>query len=85
MPIYYGVVKGNMVVLPPDARLPEGSTVEIRVPDEAAILAAKEAMLAAGLITTIRMPGTPLPPHRRATPLAVEGPPASELVIQERR
>lgn len=85
MPTYYGIVQGNMVVLPPEARLPEGSTVEVRVPDEAAVLAAKHAMLASGLISAIRVPGEQLPTHRRVAPLVIGGKPASELLIEERR
>lgn len=85
MTTYYGVVRDNRVILPPDVHLADGCTVEIRVPDDAALLAAKQALLAAGLIRTIRLPGEALPPHRRGQPVPTAGRPASEVLVKERR
>jgi hypothetical protein len=85
MTTYYGVVKDNRVILPPEVHLADGCTVEVRVPDDTALLAAKQALLAAGLIRSIRLPGAALPPHQRGLPVPTVGRPASEVLVEERR
>ena len=86
----YGVVKGDVVILPEDANLPDGLTVEIRPvePDPQQSDAAEEQflqrLLELGLLTEIKRPPR-IPPEGDRTPIQVEGTPLSEMIIQERR
>ena len=91
MTVYYGTVRGSIIVLRDDVKLSEGSQVEIRPlePEQAPSLEEEDlrvqrALLEAGLLVAIRPLGTrssePDPP-----PIHVEGTPLSELIIAERR
>ena len=91
-PVYYGVVKGNVVLLPEGVQLSEGLRVEIRAagaeaqaPDEAAAEALFLADLqAAGLLLQIP-PGSAPQPVVDRRPIRISGPPLSQAVIEDRR
>ncbi len=92
MPTYYGVVKGNTVVLPENIQLPEGVAVEVRIPtssveraDESeAEVAFMQRLVELGLLTEIRTPDRTQDDQGR-TLIQVEGKPLSEMIIEERR
>jgi hypothetical protein len=89
--IYYGVVKGNTIVMPADAHLTEGSTVEVRPlvqpppenKDDKEMLF-KQKLLALGLIREIKFPRRYVLRGNRK-PIRVSGKPLSETIIEERR
>ncbi|MBI4673450.1 MAG: hypothetical protein HY741_17495 [Chloroflexi bacterium] len=89
--IYYGVVKGNTIVMPAGAHLTEGSTVEVRPmvqappakQDEKEMLF-KQRLLAMGLIKEIKMPRRYVLRGNRK-PIRVSGKPLSETIVEERR
>ena len=90
MSVYYGVVKGRVVMLPENAQLEEGLTVEVRLPrrprsklapSEAAF---KRKLLENGLLSEIKTS----PPARSTEERALlqgKGKPLSQLIIEERR
>jgi len=91
MTVYFGTVKGRVIVLRDDAKLSEGSQVEVRLLGTAPAqlgeeddLRVQRALLDAGLITQIHPLGArsldPEPP-----PIQLDGPPLSEVIIAERR
>jgi hypothetical protein len=91
MAVYHGVVKGNTVVLPEDARLPDGTPVEVRVvepqedaSDEELEMLFLERLLEVGMISEIKPRGSRSPADD-FTPIEVKGRPLSEIVIEERR
>lgn len=89
---YFGLVKGGVVLLPPEVSLADGTVVEIRVAeavqvagDERAIGdAAKRRLVALGLLTEIKG-ATLLPSADDRRLIEVEGKPLSETIIEERR
>ncbi len=87
MAVYHGVVKDNVVVLPEDARLPDGMTVEVHVPPmPPALPDAKQLLRARGLL----LDATPTPPEAEdrqmdRRPIVVQGQPLSQTIIAERR
>ena len=92
MPVYRGVVKDSVVVLPKDVQLPEGATVEVCLAAPSSQAAEqedleelyKQRLLEVGLILEIRRPSRkPLSGDR--TPITVQGKPLSEIIIEERR
>jgi hypothetical protein len=92
MSTYYGVVKGNVVVLPEDTELADGLTVEVRVVEpetekpgrderEAAFL---QHLVEIGLLEEVKTPDrTQVEQDRRL--IEVKGKPLSEVIIEERR
>jgi hypothetical protein len=90
MPVYRGVVKGNVVLLPEGADLADGATVEVRL-----IAAGSEAdadgterlferrLIELGLLAEPRR-RQPRPVDDRAA-VSVRGRPLSEDIIEERR
>ena len=88
--VYYGVVKGNTIVLPAGAHLTEGSTVEVRpvlvqdLTEEQKEMLFKQKLLAMGLIKEIKMPKRHVL-RRNRKPIRVSGKPLSETIIEERR
>lgn len=90
MSVVYGTVRSNVVVLPEGTQLPEGSTVEIRLPQRrsrrgsvAAASVFNQQLLKAGLLTEIK-PTVALT-YSASEPVAVPGKPLSEIVIEDRR
>lgn len=91
-PVYYGVVRGNVIVLPPETHLSDGLRVEIRpLPpsgERADTLLAEERfmqdLLRRGLLTEIR-PSAPLSGEEDPIPIEIAGKPLSETIIDERR
>jgi hypothetical protein len=92
MAIFYGVVKGNKVVLPEDVVIPDGTTVEVRtsglsnhhtdhVISEAEFM---QRLLDEGLLIEIRRPDRTQADIVRPL-IQVEGQPLSEMIIEERR
>lgn len=91
MTVYYGTVKGKTIVLGEDAKLDEGSMVEVRPLGTEQVrqleeddLRVQRALLEAGLIAEIRPLGA-RPPEAELPPIQVEGTPLSEVIIAERR
>jgi hypothetical protein len=92
MAVYYGVVKGNMVVLSDDAQLPDGTTVEVHtsglsgdhtdqvMPEEEFM----QRLVDEGLLTEVRRPDRTNDTKDRRL-IQVEGQPLSEMIIEERR
>ncbi len=92
MSVYYGVVKGNAVMLPEGMHLAEGLVVEIRPlsprhknskqpPSEDLF---KQRLLESTLLRGIKAPSSSLPQGDRA-PIQVKGKPLSQMVLEERR
>jgi hypothetical protein len=93
MPVYSGVVKNNIIVLPEGVQLEEGTEVEVRPlsskakaesSEEAQERAFEEKLLEAGLLTEIKTPPRSAPKGER-TPIKVEGESLSQMIIRERR
>ena len=95
MPVYYGVVKDNMVALPEGAHLDDGTRVEIRSlapgdpvsnqPPEST-LELKRRLVEAGLLEDIRPASTvAVQTDVDRSPAVVRGKPMSQLVIEDRR
>ena len=92
MSTIYGVVRGKVVVLPEDAALPDGSTVEVRVvsphsgrtEDAEAEAQFKQKLVELGLLAKVRPPA-PIPADVDRTLIQVTGKPLSEMIIEERR
>jgi hypothetical protein len=92
MAVYHGIVKGNVVVLPDDVRLADGTDVEVRVIEpgdqpgghQRSEKVFKQRLLESGLITSVRTPLSTLPRKDR-TPAQVHGQPLSEVILGERR
>ena len=81
MSIYYGIVRDKRVVLEGEAAPIEGQRVEVRpVGGEERVL---ELLRAEGLLDDqLHVPGPPAPEF---VPIAVQGRPLSEQIIDERR
>jgi hypothetical protein len=91
MSAIHGVVRGNVVVLPEDAALPDGLRVEVRPlvplahPDAIEVEGRfKQQLVEMGLLEKVRRP-VPIPADVDRRPIEVEGKPLSELIIEERR
>ncbi len=91
MAVYYGVVRSNVVVLPDDLELVDGTTVEVRVLDGSEQgderqreELFKQELVKAGLLTAIKRP-VDRPAQGERKLLQVEGMPLSETIIEERR
>lgn len=92
MTIYRGMVKGNVVVLPPEAQLADGSIVEVRLAQPAPEAVAEDiadqqvqaALVAAGLLKAVQPLGARAVVVGRPL-LHISGPPVSETIIAERR
>jgi hypothetical protein len=92
MTILFGVVRGNTVVLPDDAGLPDGQTVEIRpigavsqnTTDDAAEEAFLHKLVEKGLLEDVKRPPR-VPPAEDRSPIEVKGTPLSQMIIEERR
>ena len=93
MQTYYGVVRGNVVVLPEGVHLADGSTVEVRVPDLSSSRATDEAaretlfmqdLMEAGLVLNPPYLDADLPSIERRL-IQVQGTPLSQMIIEERR
>ena len=90
-PIYHGVARGNVVVLPDGVEIPDGLPVEIRVLEshdaaagpEPAVDRLQQRLRERGLLREIRGPAPVASGDR--TPVPVEGQPLSEMIIEERR
>jgi len=92
MSVYYGVVRGKTVILPDEARLAEGTVVEVRavaedrappqlpLPEELV----KQDLHEAGLLLEIKRPALESC-EDDFTPITVTGKPLSETIIEERR
>ncbi len=89
---YYGVVRNQVVVLPDDVEITDGTVVEIRVittagpaderlsPDSSLA----ERLVASGLMREVKPPLAKVPEGDR-TPIRVAGEPLSETIIRDRR
>ncbi len=89
MSTYYGVVKGNQVILPQDANLAEGTPVEVRVLPQsdqppAAEADFKQRLIDLGLLAHPKVT-SPAITLQNQTPLHVAGQPLSQSIIEERR
>ena len=92
MAVYYGIVKGNVVVQHDDVRLADGTDVEVRIIEpgdqrgehQSSEKVFKQRLLESGLITSVRTPPSTLPREDR-TPAQVQGQPLSEIILEERR
>jgi hypothetical protein len=96
MTVYEGIVKGNVVLLPKEVHLQDGTRVEVTVipagADEfrspEALEAAEEAfeqhLLERGLILEIKKP-SPLEPMGNRRPIKAKGKPMSQMIIEDRR
>lgn len=90
MIVYHGVVRGQVVVLPEDVQLDEGSLVEVRVPSRKRSKPArteaefKQRLLLAGLLREIKTPILISPTGDRG-PIHVRGRPLSQTIVEERR
>ena len=94
MAVYRGVVHGDVIVLCEPADLPEGAEVEVRPiepepgreeQDEASLEDVwEEEMLQGGLLVRRADPAS-RPATDDWTPIAIEGRPLSEQIIDERR
>lgn len=90
--VYYGVARGNVVVLPAGVEIPDGLQVEIRMLEshdaasgqEPAADLLQQRLLERGLLREIRGPA-PVPAPGDRTPVPIEGKPLSEMIIEERR
>jgi hypothetical protein len=92
MAVYRGVVKGSTVVLSGPVDLPDGAEVEVR--PVAADRSTEDAqtredaferrLLEIGVIKRIPM-SQPDPPGAERALVAIDGPPLSEMLIQDRR
>jgi hypothetical protein len=96
MAVYQGIVKDNVVLLPEEAHLQDGTQVEVKVvsaairehrsPEslETAEEAFEQGLLEKGLILEIKRPSlTESKGDRR--PIKVKGKPMSQMVIEDRR
>ncbi len=89
MSIYYGVVKGNQVILSEDANLAEGTPVEVRIlpqPDQPLPTEAdfKQRLIDLGLLAHPKVT-PPAITLQNQTPLHIEGRSLSQSIIEERR
>jgi hypothetical protein len=92
MATYHGVVRSNVVVLPDDVALADGTRVEVRVSDDVAQGGDerrreelfKQELLSAGLLAEIKAP-IHSPELGERTLIEVRGKPLSETIIEERR
>ena len=85
MAIYRGIVKDNVVVLNGDARLSDGTAVDVYVaPSKRAV--ENELLRARGLLSdAAAAPEATLPEGIDRRPIEVQGQPLSETIIRERR
>ena len=91
MTVIYGVVKQNMIQLPPGVELADGEQVEIRVqqseqdsqPEKDAEMRFKEQLLKLGVFSRIAKPASYV--RRRLKPIVIPGQPLSEQIIADRR
>jgi len=96
MATFQGIVKDNVVLLPEEVHLQDGTQVEVTVvpaifqgqrsPEslEAAEEAFKQHLLAEGLILEIKRPSLTEPEGNRR-PIKVKGKPMSQMIIEDRR
>jgi hypothetical protein len=92
MPIYHGIVRGNLVVLPEGVRLEEGLRVEVRTLSQDDALSNeeqleeqfRERLVASGLLSENKQVSRQAP-RGDHTPIRVEGKPLSQTIIEERR
>ncbi len=92
MLVYDGVVRNQVVILPPEAQLADGVKVEVRIRPkrgrQIAEITAEEqfrhGLVAAGLLCEAKAPYEAGPIGDR-TPVQVAGKPVSETIIEERR
>ena len=96
MTIYEGIVRDNVVLLPKEVHLQDGTKVEVTVvpiavdelssPEalEAAEETFKQRLLEKGLILEIKHP-SPVEPKGNRRPIKVKGKPMSQMVIEDRR
>jgi len=90
MDIYMGTVKDGVVLLPEGVNLPQGLTVEIRVPEKSAEIKNqaelehqfKQKLLKKGLLAEVKLP---LQVSRRTIPVSLKGKLLSEMILEERR
>jgi hypothetical protein len=93
MSIYYGIVRGNVVVLPEHVHLAEGSVVEVHAPTAdigpaqraSPLEVVQEELQKAGLLLELKRPPAESPEGLDRTPIRVTGKPASEIIVEERR
>jgi hypothetical protein len=93
MSVYYGTIKGNMVVLPEGVNLTDGMIVEVRViPPEiqssqhvASEDLFKERLIELGLLRKVRKVTSPLIIDEERTPIRFKGKSLSQIIIEERR
>ncbi len=89
MAVYYGVVHGNRIELADQARLAEGTRVEVHaLPVDASDLAAIEEQAKASLRTARLLAPAPVndaDDDDEFEPVVVRGEPLSEQIIRERR
>ncbi len=88
MPVYHGVVKDNVVVLPSGISLSDGAIVQVRVLSElpAPTVAEnhfKQSLVVVGLLREIKTPLATRASSR--TPIRTKGKPLSQSIIEERR
>ncbi len=96
MPTYYGIVQGNVVVLPEGVQLVDGQRVEVRVPAPETAQPGtprpedqledefEQYLVERGLLTENKNPA-PIPAVGDWTPIQVKGKPLSEQIIEDRR
>jgi hypothetical protein len=99
MTVYQGIVRDNVVLLPKEVHLQDGTKVEVSVvstvptavgdlrsPEalEAAEAAFKQHLFERGLIAEIKGP-SPAEPKGTRKPIKVKGKPISQMVIEDRR
>lgn len=96
MTVYHGIVKDNIILLPKEVHLQDGTEVEVTIvpttvngqisPEllEAAEEAFKQRLLEKGLLIEIKRPSRTEPEGDR-TPIKVKGKPMSRMVIEDRR
>lgn len=91
MPVYRGIAKDNVVVLPEGVHLDEGLIVEVRIPPVGAKRPGldhpedhfKQRLVELGLLKEIKIP--PAVPGGDRTPIKVKGKPLSQTITEERR
>ncbi len=96
MTVYQGIVKDNVVLLPEEVHLQDGTEVGVivapaniqghRSPEslEAAEETFKQLLLEKGLILEIKRPSL-IEPKGDRRPIKVKGKPMSQMIIEDRR
>lgn len=88
MTVYYGVVRGKTVVLPDDADLRDGDTVEVRpvdpAEDDRLETLLEQDLVERGVLSDLKPSPRSVPNEERRL-IEIQGEPLSETIIRERR